>query len=104
MDYVVNDRTGEVHEVTCPRVKVIASKSPWDPAKAQLTPGVYADRICLHGRLPLRGAPTLDRDHASHPERQTLGKRLESLLDEHWPDCGVNPWYLADLLREDPHA
>lgn len=33
-------------------------------------------------------------------ERQGLGRVIVGLLDEHWPNSGVNGWYLADLLRE----
>lgn len=32
---------------------------------------------------------------------QGLGQRLADLLQEHWPDARVNPWLLADLLREE---
>lgn len=89
-EYFVNNRTGEVHESDCPRVKVIKSKTVWDPAKADLTVGVYADRICLHGQLPLRQGPSygsitvrlglVDDDALSAPER-----RIAAALYERWP-------------------
>lgn len=87
--YVVNNRTGEVHESDCPRVKVIHSKSPWDPAKAALTVGVYADKICLPMGLPLRSPSppaglTVD-------ERTSLGCRCVYLDGEgqHHAQCPV---------------
>jgi hypothetical protein len=73
-EYVVNNRTGEVHEANCPRVKVIASKSPWDPAKAALTPGVYADRICLVDGLPLRGG-------VSRPTTSEVIRQISDAVD-----------------------
>lgn len=34
-------------------------------------------------------------------ERIGLGGRITELLDEHWPNSGVNGHHLADLLRAD---
>lgn len=32
-------------------------------------------------------------------ETRGFGTLITHLLDEHWPNSGVNGWYLADLIR-----
>lgn len=41
---------------------------------------------------------TTEREDVESELRQGLGAAITQLLDEHWPNSGVNGWYLTDLL------
>lgn len=44
--------------------------------------------------------PPPDAVGALSESRAGLGALVTRLLEEHWPDSGVNGWYLTDLLRD----
>lgn len=82
MEYYVNDRTGEVHREDCRRR--VKDRSPWDPAKQHLTPGVFACGVCLTGGLPgvPVTAPTPETGRAGESDAipETVGYR-ESFVE-----------------------
>lgn len=90
MRYIENTRTGEVHEETCRRVKVIASTGQWDPALALMLPGRYACWVCLPTGLPTVPTEQIgqvdlleDFDGAPYPEEvQRLARMVSFATDE----------------------
>lgn len=82
---------------------------------AARTSTATAAEFCEHGFRPEPGRCPAGCTEATHTrfgepstatadtglrERAGLGRLITGLLEEHWPNSGVNGWYLTDLILD----